>query len=90
MGAASARAAHLAWSTTLQTEFEKFCDQISLAERFGAEPPWLDSYAATALDEFFAVTCEAYFVNCKQFSLEFPALLPMYDAFFNASPQPAN
>ena len=38
-----------------------------LAERFGGESPWLDDYAATHPAEFFAVTCEAYFVSRDRF-----------------------
>jgi len=52
------------------------------AERFGAEPPWLDAYGATAPAEFFAVACEAYFVNRERFAQEFPTLMPALDAFF--------
>ena len=61
---------------------------MALAERFGGEPPWLDAYATTHPAEFFAVTCEAYFVNRERFAQEFPALLPLYDGFFNASAAP--
>ena len=57
--------------------------QLSLAERFGAVSPWLDPYAATSHDEFFAVASEAYFVNRARFAADFPRLLPMFDAFFN-------
>ena len=53
-----------------------------MAQRFGAAPPWLDAYGATAPAEFFAVACEAYFVNRAQFAHEFPALMPVLDAFF--------
>ena len=48
----------------------------------------LDDYAAHSPAEFFAVTCEAYFVNRERFAQEFPALLPLYDGFFNASAVP--
>jgi Mlc titration factor MtfA (ptsG expression regulator) len=82
MGASGATAARKAWHSAMEQHYLAFCDQLSLAERFGAEPPWLDSYAATALDEFFAVTSEAYFVNRQRFTEGFPGLLPMFDAFF--------
>jgi Mlc titration factor MtfA (ptsG expression regulator) len=61
-----------------------------MAERFGAEPPWLDAYAAQDPAEFFAVTCEAYFVNRERFGSEFPALLALYDAFFRPDQQGAS
>ena len=53
-----------------------------LAERFGADWPWLDAYAATGPAEFFAVACEAYFVNRTRFAQEFVALVPLLEAFF--------
>ena len=83
MGANSAKAARRAWMTTLEQEYLGFCDRLSLAERFGAEPVWLDAYAATSADEFFAVASEAYFVNRARFASDFPILLPLFDAFFN-------
>ncbi len=83
MGASSARAARVAWMTTLEQQYLAFCDRLSLAERFGGEPVWLDPYAATSKDEFFAVVSEAYFVNRTRFVADFPDLLAMFDAFFN-------
>ncbi len=85
MGAASAAAARTQWRETLQTHFLDFSDKLSLAERFGAPTPWLDAYGATRVDEFFAVTSEAYFVNRPRFAADFPGLLPMFDAFFRPS-----
>lgn len=70
------------WQSVMQPAFESFREAVSMAERFGAEAPWLDSYAATNPAEFFAVTCEAYFVNREHFTTEFPALVTLYDGFF--------
>ena len=50
--------------------------------RRGIRQPWLDDYAATNPAEFFAVTCEAYFVQRERFAQELPTLLPLYDGFF--------
>lgn len=86
MGTSSATAARKAWLGAMEQHYQAFCDQLSLAKRFGAEPPWLDPYAATSLDEFFAVISEAYFVNRLRFSTGFPGLLPMFDAFFRQGP----
>lgn len=83
MGAPSAAAARRAWRATLQAEYLAFCDQLSLAERFGAAQPWLDPYGASSIDEFFAVASEAYFVNRARLAHDFPRLLPMLDAFFS-------
>ena len=76
------RAARAHWQTTMQTAFEDFNTRVVMAERFGAEPPWLDAYGATAPAEFFAVAAEAYFVNPERFALECAALKPLFDEFF--------
>jgi Mlc titration factor MtfA (ptsG expression regulator) len=76
------------WRETLQASFARFKTQLTMAERFGAEPPWLDAYAVTAPAEFFAVASEAYFVNRERFRQEFPELLPLFAQFFNASAAP--
>lgn len=88
-GLPSARAAAEHWRQTMQVAYDHFREQVALAERFGAPPPWLDSYAAKDPAEFFAVTSEAYFVNRDRFGLEFPALLDLYDAFFLSGRQTA-
>ena len=53
-----------------------------MARRFGGPQPWLDAYAATAPAEFFAVSCEAYYVNRQRFGQEWPAVLALFDEFF--------
>jgi len=82
LGTASARAAREAWLQAWQAEYERFREQVIIAERFGGTPTWLDPYGAEALDEFFAVACEAYFVNRPRFAQDFAALLPLLDGFF--------
>ena len=82
LGMPSARGARDHWLATLQASFEDFREQVIKAERFGAPPPWLDPYGAEAIDEFFAVASEAYFVNRTQFARDFAALLPLFDAFY--------
>ncbi len=76
------RAARQAWLAVLQTAYNAFREQVVVAERFGGEPTWLDPYAAEGPDEFFAVACEAYFVNPARFAQEFPALRQLFDGFF--------
>jgi hypothetical protein len=63
--------------------------QIAMAERFGGGPPWLDSYGATAPAEFFAVACEAYFVNRDRFTHDFAAVTTLFDQFFEPNRPPA-
>lgn len=88
MGTRSRTDAAERWRTTMNESYEQFREAVALAERFGGEPPWLDAYASTHPAEFFAVTCEAYFVNPGRFASEFPTLKPLYDGFFNASTTP--
>ncbi|MBA3774785.1 MAG: zinc-dependent peptidase [Ramlibacter sp.] len=80
----ASRAARQAWLEVMQAHYEAFRERVIIAERFGGEPPWLDPYGAQAIDEFFAVACEAYFVNRARFEAEFPDLVPLLDGFFAA------
>lgn len=76
------RVAKAQWQQSMQASFESFCHQVAMAERFGAEAPWLDAYGATNPAEFFAVAAEAYFVNRARFNEDFAALTALFDAFF--------
>jgi Mlc titration factor MtfA (ptsG expression regulator) len=76
------RSAREAWMAVMQAEYQAFREKVIIAERFGGEATWLDTYGATGIDEFFAVACEAYFVNRQRFEAEFPALVPLLDSFF--------
>lgn len=85
LGHADARRARAHWQGVMREAYEGFREAVAMAERFGAEQPWLDTYAAQDPAEFFAVTCEAYFVSRARFGQEFPALLALYDGFFNSN-----
>jgi len=78
------RAARRAWLEVMEREYRRFREQVIVAERFGGAEPWLDPYGATAIDEFFAVACEAYFVNREHFTGEFPELTTLFDGFYRA------
>ena len=82
LGTRSASDARQMWRETMQHAFDAFREAVAMAERFGAARPWLDDYAAKDPAEFFAVTCEAYFVSRERFAQEFPALVALYDGFF--------
>ena len=84
LGALKGNAARTQWRETMSTAFDAFREALNMAERFGGERPWLDAYGATQPGEFFAVTCEAYFVNRARFEQEFPALTLLYDGFFRS------
>jgi Mlc titration factor MtfA (ptsG expression regulator) len=77
------REARREWLAVMQGEYDGFREKVIIAQRFGGEPPWLDAYAAEGIDEFFAVACEAYFVNRSRFEAEFPALVALFDSFFD-------
>lgn len=70
------------WRHTLYAAHDHFQRAVEMADRFGAPRPWLDSYGAQSPAEFFAVACEAYFVNRPRLSEALPELLPLLDAFF--------
>ncbi len=81
-GTTNSREAHALWREAMQSAYEGFREQTIVAERFGGEAPWLDPYGAESISEFFAVACEAYFVNRARFASEFPALQRLFDEFF--------
>jgi Mlc titration factor MtfA (ptsG expression regulator) len=83
------RAAHAAWHAVMQPAYDRFREQVTIAERFGGPPPWLDAYGATAPAEFFAVACEAYFVNRERFNQDFAPLTALFDQFFKRNQAPA-
>jgi Mlc titration factor MtfA (ptsG expression regulator) len=82
MGARTGRAAYEAWWRAWEPAYQDFREAVIKAERFGTPAPWLDAYGATSPSEFFAVACEAYFVNRLRFTAEFPQLVPVLEAFF--------
>ncbi len=84
MGAASAKAARRAWLAIWEDAYAQFCDKVVVAERFGGAQPWLDAYGSHSLEEFFAVACEAYFVNRERFGADFGNLLAPLDRFFRS------
>lgn len=81
-GSSSAAQARQFWFAALQPEYEDFRERATIAERFSGAPTWLDPYGAESIDEFFAVACEAYFVDRKRFETEHPRLTPLFRGFF--------
>jgi Mlc titration factor MtfA (ptsG expression regulator) len=74
------------WLATMGAEYERFREQVRIAERFSGDAPWLDAYGAENPGEFFAVAGEAYFVNRARFAQSFPALVDLFDGFFRRDP----
>lgn len=81
-GTRSARQAHQYWFDALNAGYQRHREAVAMAERFGADQPWLDSYAAESPVEFFAVACEAYFVQPERFRQHFAQVAACFDAFF--------
>ena len=79
------RKAHAQWHEVMQPAYDAFCEQVAMARRFGGQPPWLDAYGAKSPAEFFAVACEAYFVNRESFTRDFPDLTALFDQFFKVN-----
>ncbi len=75
------------WMQVMTTAFEHFGERVIRAERFGEPAPWLDGYAATSPAEFFAVACEAYFVNPTRFAAEHPDIATLFERFFKPGHQ---
>lgn len=82
MGTSGAAAAHALWARTWSGAYRAFRREVARAERLGEPLPWLDAYGAAAPAEFFAVACEAYFVEPERFAEEFPGLALALRAFF--------
>lgn len=82
MDSRSLRGAREIWKAAWAPAYEAFREQVIIAERFGGQWPWLDDYGATAPAEFFAVACEAFFVDRERFAREFPTLEPLLAALF--------
>lgn len=82
MGARSSREAAAHWYRTWAPAYDRFREQVVMAERFGMPAPWLDPYGASAPAEFFAVACEAHFVEPQRFAEEFPQLSASLREFF--------
>ncbi len=86
--------ARRAWLSTMQAQYDAFCEQVQQWERFGSlaigpqgagraqHAPLIDSYGTESIDEFFAVAAEAYFVRRADFAEAYPELLALFDRFF--------
>ena len=84
LGASHPAEARRRWRERFGAEYDKFSDQVTAAARFGplVPRPWLDAYGAESWAEFFAVACEAYFVNPEALSREHPDLHTLLDQLF--------
>ena len=75
------RAAREHWIDVISAEYEAFCDRVD-----DGEDTLLDPYAAEAMEEFFAVAAEAFFVAPRAFRAEHEALHELLCGFFRQDP----
>jgi MtfA peptidase len=70
------------WLALLEPEFERFCARVEAEETTA-----LDPYGASAIDEFFAVASESFFVAPAAMRAEHPALYAMFTRLFAQDPE---
>ena len=75
------RAARERWLQVLEAEYAAFCACVE-----ADEDTLLDPYAAEAIEEFFAVGCEVFFVAPRDLQHEHPALYDPLRGFFKQDP----
>jgi Mlc titration factor MtfA (ptsG expression regulator) len=69
------------WLNALADEFESFAARIDADEE-----TFLDPYGAEALEEFFAVAAEAFFVAARELQGEEPRTYALLKSFFRQDP----
>jgi len=69
------------WLHALSDEYERFAERVD-----DEEETFLDPYGAEALEEFFAVGAEAFFVAPEDLEREEPALYRLLGEFFRQDP----
>ena len=69
------------WLDTLTAEYERFCEVVD-----AGEDTLLDPYGAEAIDEFFAVAAEVFFVAPQDLLDAHPALYALLGGFFRQDP----
>jgi MtfA peptidase len=74
-------ASRMHWVTTIESEYQRFCEWVD----DGFETV-LDPYGAEALEEFFAVGSEAFFVSAAALKAEQPALYELFAGFYRQDP----
>jgi len=75
------RAARDEWLSVLTRAYEAFCADVD-----SGHDTWLDPYGAEAPGEFFAVTCEAFFVSPHDLLADHPTVYALLAQFFRQDP----
>lgn len=73
--------ARRAWLAVLDAEWRWFCDRVS-----AGEATLVDPYGEEAIEEFFAVSSEAFFVEPGALRAEQPALYRLLCSFYRQDP----
>ncbi|PZP36641.1 MAG: hypothetical protein DI603_01380 [Roseateles depolymerans] len=70
-----------AWIATIDTEWVRFCERVDAGEE-----TLIDPYGAEAVEEFFAVAVEAFFVAPQAMRREEPTMYDLLAGFFKQDP----
>ena len=75
------RAARERWLAVLEPEWDEFCVRVAVGE-----DTLIDPYGAEAIDEFFAVASELFFVDAATMRGEHPALYELLAGYYRQDP----
>ena len=78
------RAARERWLAVLEPEWQAFCARVD-----GGEDTLIDPYGAEAIDEFFAVASELFFVDAASMRRAHPALYALLADYYRQDPAAA-
>lgn len=78
------RAARERWLAVLEPEWQDFCARVD-----AGEDTLIDPYGAEAIDEFFAVASEVFFVDAAALRGEHPALYALLAGYYRQDPAEA-
>lgn len=72
------------WAAAIEADYAAFCERVD-----AGEDTVLDPYGAEAVDEFFAVAAEAFFVAPQPMRDEHPQLYRLFASYFKQDPAAA-
>jgi len=75
------RAARERWLAVLEPQWQDFCARVD-----DGEDTLIDPYGAEAIDEFFAVASEVFFVNAPALRAEHPQLYELLAGYYRQDP----
>lgn len=78
----ASRAAQSAWSAAFSPAYADLCARVDAGEE-----TWLDPYAASAPEEFFAVSTEAFFELPGELAAEYPAVYACLQDYYRVDPR---